>query len=99
MKNHESRPTGSAPLSEANMVAYNQSGGRGRGHGSDRGRGRGHGRGRGCGQGRGFGRDEKNDSFDIDNFGIDSLGVDNLGVPEDPNDITHLDVGDFLANE
>ena len=52
MKNHESRPTGSAPLLEANMV----NGGRGRG--SDRGRGRGHGRGRGRGRGqvRGFGR-------------------------------------------
>ncbi|GKA30526.1 uncharacterized protein Tco_0716831 [Tanacetum coccineum] len=106
MKNHESRPTRYAPLSEGNMVAYNQSGGRDRGRGSDRGRGRGRRRGRG--QGREFGRegvevnfayqDEKNDSFDIDNFGIDSLGVDNLGVPEDPNDITHLDVGDFLAN-
>ncbi|GJQ91777.1 hypothetical protein Tco_0002916 [Tanacetum coccineum] len=56
MKNYESRPTGSAPLSEANMVAYNQSGGRGRGHGSDRGRGRGRGRGHGRGQGHGFGR-------------------------------------------
>nr|GFA22064.1 hypothetical protein [Tanacetum cinerariifolium] len=44
MKNHESRPTGSAQLSEANVVTYNQSGGRGRG--SDRGRG----------QWRGFGR-------------------------------------------
>ncbi|GKA85616.1 hypothetical protein Tco_0807270, partial [Tanacetum coccineum] len=37
MKNNESRPTGSAPLSEANIVVYNQSGGRGRGRGSDRG--------------------------------------------------------------
>ncbi|GKC51182.1 hypothetical protein Tco_1073927, partial [Tanacetum coccineum] len=44
-------------------------------------------------------QDEKNDSFDIDNFDIDSIGVDNPGVPEDPNDITHLDVGDFFANE
>ncbi|GKE40433.1 hypothetical protein Tco_1463838, partial [Tanacetum coccineum] len=52
MKNHESRPTGSAPLSEANVVTYDQSGGRGRG--SDRVRGRGHGCGRG--QWRGFGR-------------------------------------------
>ncbi|GJS75880.1 uncharacterized protein Tco_0725761 [Tanacetum coccineum] len=50
MKNHESRPTESAPLSEANMIAHNQSGGRGRG--SDHGRGRGRGR----GQGRGFGQ-------------------------------------------
>ncbi|GKC23814.1 hypothetical protein Tco_1025964, partial [Tanacetum coccineum] len=46
MKNHESRPTGSAPLSEANVVAHNQNGGRGRG--SDRRRGRRH----GCGHGR-----------------------------------------------
>nr|GEV02211.1 hypothetical protein [Tanacetum cinerariifolium] len=52
MKNHESRPTGSAPLSEANVVTYNQS--RGRGRGLDRGRG--HGRKRGHGQVRGFGR-------------------------------------------
>ncbi|GKA97852.1 hypothetical protein Tco_0825746 [Tanacetum coccineum] len=53
MKNHESRPTGSAPLSKENVVTYNQSGGRG--CGSDHGRGRG--RRRGHGQGRGFGRD------------------------------------------
>ncbi|GJX90426.1 hypothetical protein Tco_0343752 [Tanacetum coccineum] len=46
MKNHESRPTGSALLSEANVVTYNQSGGRGRG--LDRGSGH--------GQWRGFGR-------------------------------------------
>nr|GFA00186.1 hypothetical protein [Tanacetum cinerariifolium] len=52
MKNHESRPTGYASLSEANVVTYNQSGGRG--HGSDRERGRGRGCGRG--QGRRFGR-------------------------------------------
>ncbi|GJW15786.1 uncharacterized protein Tco_0019919 [Tanacetum coccineum] len=52
IKIHESRPTGSAPLSKANVVTYNQSGGRGRGSDSGRGRGRGGGR----GQGRGFGR-------------------------------------------
>ncbi|GKC02942.1 hypothetical protein Tco_0994552 [Tanacetum coccineum] len=34
MKNHESRPTRSAPLFEANMVAHNQNCGRGRGRGS-----------------------------------------------------------------
>ncbi|GKA73699.1 hypothetical protein Tco_0780001 [Tanacetum coccineum] len=51
MKNHETRPTGVAPLPEANMVTYNDySGGRDRGYGV----GRGYGRGRG--QGRGFGR-------------------------------------------
>nr|GEZ09804.1 hypothetical protein [Tanacetum cinerariifolium] len=54
MKNHQPRLTGSAPLSEANMVAYNQSGGHSHGCGSDRRRG--HGRGRGRGQGSGFGR-------------------------------------------
>nr|GEV45120.1 retrovirus-related Pol polyprotein from transposon TNT 1-94 [Tanacetum cinerariifolium] len=53
MKNHESRPPRSAPLSEANVVTYNQSGGRGRG--SDRGRGRGRGCSRGHGQWRGIG--------------------------------------------
>ncbi|GKF43075.1 hypothetical protein Tco_0129627, partial [Tanacetum coccineum] len=37
---------GSDPLSEANMIEHNQSGGRGRGRGSDRGRGRGRGHGR-----------------------------------------------------
>ncbi|GKF16236.1 hypothetical protein Tco_0061154, partial [Tanacetum coccineum] len=52
LKDIYSRPTGSAPLSEANVVTYDQSGGRGRG--SDRVRGRGHGC--GCGQWRGFGR-------------------------------------------
>ncbi|GJX19292.1 hypothetical protein Tco_0221969, partial [Tanacetum coccineum] len=106
MKNHKSRPTGSAPLSEENVVTYNQSGGRS--CGLDRGRGRG--RRRGHGQGRGFGRgkgvevnfayqDEKINNFDIDSFGIDSLGVDNLDVPKDQNDTTHLDVSDFLINE
>ncbi|GJZ08936.1 hypothetical protein Tco_0543219 [Tanacetum coccineum] len=45
VKNHESRPTGSTPLSEPNMETYNQSGGRSRG--SDRGRGRGRGQRRG----------------------------------------------------
>ncbi|GKF52218.1 hypothetical protein Tco_0148685, partial [Tanacetum coccineum] len=54
MITHESCPTRFAPLSKANMVAYNQSGGRGRG--SERGRGCGHGRGRSRGQERGFGR-------------------------------------------
>ncbi|XP_016554260.2 AT-hook motif nuclear-localized protein 4 [Capsicum annuum] len=52
MKNHEARPTGSAPFPEANVVAaydqpeirQNYYRGRGRGHG--RGRGRGYGRGR-----------------------------------------------------
>nr|GEZ88327.1 hypothetical protein [Tanacetum cinerariifolium] len=52
MKNHKSRPTGSAPFSEANVVTYNQS--KGHARGSDHGRGRG--RGRGHGQWRGFGR-------------------------------------------
>ncbi|GJX39114.1 hypothetical protein Tco_0252417 [Tanacetum coccineum] len=52
MKNHESRPTRCAPLSEANVVTYTQSEGRGRGLD----RGRGHSRGRGRGQGRGFDR-------------------------------------------
>ncbi|GJR70255.1 hypothetical protein Tco_0016320 [Tanacetum coccineum] len=107
MKNHESRPTGYAPLSEANVVAHNQNGGRGRG--SDRRRGRRH----GCGHGRvwiwlrsqknkGKGvevnlayQDEKIDNFDIDSFGIDSLDVD----PKDQNDTTHLDVSDFLTND
>ncbi|GJY61483.1 hypothetical protein Tco_0462140 [Tanacetum coccineum] len=55
MKNHETRPTGVAPLPEANMATYNDySGGRGRGYGRGRGRRRGYGRGRG--QGHGFGR-------------------------------------------
>ncbi|GJV65459.1 hypothetical protein Tco_1476287 [Tanacetum coccineum] len=98
MKNHESRPTGSAPLSKANMVTYNQSGGRGRG--SDRGRGRGRGQWRGFGRGKEAEvnlayQDEKIDKFDIDSFGIDSLDVD----PKDQNDTTHLDVSDFLTNE
>ncbi|GKB65301.1 hypothetical protein Tco_0921487 [Tanacetum coccineum] len=39
MKNHETRPTGSAPLPEANMVTYiDYSGGRGRGQGRGFGR-------------------------------------------------------------
>ncbi|GKA73552.1 putative reverse transcriptase domain-containing protein [Tanacetum coccineum] len=47
MKNHETRPTGTTPLTEANVATYND-------HSGDRGRGRGYGRDRG--QGRGFGR-------------------------------------------
>ncbi|XP_009798432.2 uncharacterized protein [Nicotiana sylvestris] len=52
MKNHEARPTGSAPFSEVNMVTTTQKSERrqnyyrGRGRGHSRGRGRGHGRGR-----------------------------------------------------
>nr|GEX37323.1 hypothetical protein [Tanacetum cinerariifolium] len=56
MKNHETRPTGVAPLPEANMANYNDySGGRGRRYyrGRGCGRGYGHGRGQGCGFGRG----------------------------------------------
>ncbi|GJR35232.1 hypothetical protein Tco_1339176 [Tanacetum coccineum] len=55
MKNHETRPTGVAPLPEVNIANCNYySGGRGHGYGHGRGRGRGYGRGHG--QGRGFGR-------------------------------------------
>ncbi|XP_039128431.1 uncharacterized protein LOC120264674 [Dioscorea cayenensis subsp. rotundata] len=50
MKNHESRPTGSAPFPEVNVMTYeNSKRGRGRTHGRGRGRGRGRGHGRGCG--------------------------------------------------
>ncbi|GJX27688.1 hypothetical protein Tco_0235767 [Tanacetum coccineum] len=62
MKNHESRPTGSTPLSEANVVAHNQN--RGRGRGSDRRRGRRH----GCGHGQGLDVDlkDQNDTTHLD---------------------------------
>ncbi|XP_010694402.3 uncharacterized protein LOC104907206 [Beta vulgaris subsp. vulgaris] len=55
MKNHESRPTGSAPFPEANATSHN---GKEKYHAnnSGRGRGRGHGRGRGRGRGYGYGR-------------------------------------------
>ncbi|KAJ9552243.1 hypothetical protein OSB04_016288 [Centaurea solstitialis] len=56
MKNHETRPTGTAPFPEANVATYNdqrENNGRGRGHGKFRGRGRGCGRGHGRGSGRG----------------------------------------------
>ncbi|KAK9681728.1 hypothetical protein RND81_10G023600 [Saponaria officinalis] len=52
MKNHESRPTGSTPLPEANVTSYNEKGNY-RDHASSSGRGRG--QWRGCGRGRGFG--------------------------------------------
>lgn len=46
MKNHESRPTGSAPFPEANVATYNHNTrGRGRGRGQIRSRGRGRGNG------------------------------------------------------
>ncbi|XP_048501465.1 uncharacterized protein LOC125497814 [Beta vulgaris subsp. vulgaris] len=63
MKNHESRPTGSAPFPEANATSHNGKGkyqannsgrGRGRGYGHGRGRGRGYGYGRGRGRGGSF---------------------------------------------
>ncbi|XP_076935596.1 uncharacterized protein LOC143602330 [Bidens hawaiensis] len=48
MKNHETRPVGTAPFPEANVATYNgQSGNRGRSRGRDYQRGRGHGRNRG----------------------------------------------------
>jgi len=48
MKNHEARPTGSAPFPEVNAAKYDKSNNfRGRGHGRGLGRGRGHGRERG----------------------------------------------------
>ncbi|GJY52416.1 hypothetical protein Tco_0443263 [Tanacetum coccineum] len=51
MRNHETRPTGVAPLPKENMATYNDhSGGRGHGYGRGRGRGQGYGH----GQGRGF---------------------------------------------
>ncbi|XP_078148856.1 uncharacterized protein LOC144544271 [Carex rostrata] len=54
MKNHESRPTGSASFPEVNVAMHNNSGQfQGRGRGNGRGRGRGHGRGRGQGYYRG----------------------------------------------
>nr|GEX74063.1 hypothetical protein [Tanacetum cinerariifolium] len=59
MKNHETRPTGTAPLSKANATTYDDHNrGRNRGYdrGCGRGRGRGFGRGHGHGRGHGFGR-------------------------------------------
>ncbi|KAK9713567.1 hypothetical protein RND81_06G035800 [Saponaria officinalis] len=54
MKNHESRPTGSTPLTEANVTSYNENGNY-RDHASSSGLGRGRGQWRGHGRGRGFG--------------------------------------------
>ncbi|KAK9677329.1 hypothetical protein RND81_11G136700 [Saponaria officinalis] len=54
MKKHESRPTGSTPLPEANVTSYNEKGNY-RDHASNSGRGRGRGQWRGRGSGRGFG--------------------------------------------
>ncbi|XP_070001872.1 uncharacterized protein [Nicotiana sylvestris] len=51
MKNHEARPTGSAPFSEVNMVTTTQKSERRQNY--YRGRGRGHSRRRGCGHRRG----------------------------------------------
>jgi gag-polypeptide of LTR copia-type/Zinc knuckle len=55
LKNHESRPTGSNPFPEVNVVNYENFKGRGRGRkgGYNRGRGRGRGRGRYHGPNRG----------------------------------------------
>lgn len=48
MKNHESRPTGTAPFPEVNVASHDQ--------GQNNGRGRGRNNGRGRGRGRGYGR-------------------------------------------
>ncbi|XP_021851982.2 uncharacterized protein [Spinacia oleracea] len=53
MKNHESRPTGSTPFSEANVTSHN---GKEKYHANNSGRGRGQRRGRGRGYGYGQGR-------------------------------------------
>ena len=45
MKNHQSRPTGTEPFPEVNVIS-SQTKGRGRSHGWGRGQGRGRGRGR-----------------------------------------------------
>ncbi|GJX98524.1 hypothetical protein Tco_0355543 [Tanacetum coccineum] len=76
MKNHESRPT--APLSEENVVAYNQNGGRGRGLD----RGRGCGRGRRRGQGRGYSRGLKTKKVMNPNLSLGKicLGEDVVGT-------------------
>ncbi|XP_057247293.1 uncharacterized protein LOC104901534 [Beta vulgaris subsp. vulgaris] len=51
MKNHESRPTGSAPFPEANATSHN---GKEKYHANNSGRGRGRGYGHGRGRGRGY---------------------------------------------
>ncbi|XP_021734894.1 uncharacterized protein LOC110701570 [Chenopodium quinoa] len=58
MKNHESRPTGSTPFSEANVTTRNRKETKNRDHSSNSGRGRGRGRGqwRDRGHGHGYGR-------------------------------------------
>ncbi|XP_024004902.1 uncharacterized protein LOC112082046 [Eutrema salsugineum] len=70
MLNHQSRPTGSAPLPEVNFASSNDNNwqqGRGRGRGYNRGRGRGYGYGRGRGYGRGHGRGKRSHSNDFTN--------------------------------
>ncbi|GKV42014.1 hypothetical protein SLEP1_g49475 [Rubroshorea leprosula] len=57
MKNHQSRPIGSAPLPEANATSYNNYG---RGRGRRRGQGRCHGRNHGNNHGRGYARGRNN---------------------------------------
>nr|KYP64498.1 hypothetical protein KK1_019098 [Cajanus cajan] len=63
LKNHEARPTGSAPFPEVNVATHDkETSGRGYGHGrgNNRVRGRGHGRGRGSKGDRGHGYEVKN---------------------------------------
>ncbi|XP_076939715.1 uncharacterized protein LOC143608596 [Bidens hawaiensis] len=59
MKNHETRPVGTAPFPEANVAAYNDKNGS-RGRGYHRGRGRGRGRGHGYNRGSYHGVQFKN---------------------------------------
>nr|GEZ03383.1 hypothetical protein [Tanacetum cinerariifolium] len=94
LKNHESRPTGPTPLSEANVVTYNQN--RGHGRGSDRDEDVAVDVVAVVAKGVDLAKqDEKIDNFDTDSFDIDSLDVD----PKDQNDTIHVDVSDFLTNE
>ena len=58
MKNHEARPTGSAPFPEVNAATYH--------HYNGQNRGRGHGHGRGHSQGRGRGRERGRNSYNYD---------------------------------
>jgi hypothetical protein len=69
VKNHQSRPTGSSPFSEANMTSFPEANATSFKGNHGRGRGRGPGRGRGCGRNNVWRRKAHNSKINDNNVG------------------------------
>ncbi|XP_028798983.1 uncharacterized protein LOC114754383 [Neltuma alba] len=99
MKNHEIRPTGSAPFPEANVTVHNNYHMRGRGHGRSRGRGRGRGH---ASIKRSSNNVKANLTFQTDdveaNFAYKNDDINELDDVNGLDAMAHLDVADFFEN-